>query len=76
MCDLDYDNRGPIASLLHITHPAPHAKRRRMWMKAFTGAALKDYEQITIRRMRELIEALQKRQSEIVDIARWMEYFA
>jgi len=52
--------------------------QRRAWDKAFNGSALKDYEQLLIKRIQELLEHLEPRarSGEVVDMSRWMKYFA
>jgi len=57
---------------------ALHAKQRRAWDKGFSGGALKDYEQLLIKRTQELLANLESRirLGETVDISRWMKYFS
>lgn len=75
--NLHSDWTGPkVPDLATIRDPAEHARRRIPWDRAFSGTALKDYEPIFIKRCYELVKALGKRQSEVVDISKWMEYFA
>lgn len=63
-------------SLVNIMNPLEHAKRRKIWNRAFNANSLKEYEQILNRRSRELVDELLKRKGDIVDISKWMEYFA
>jgi len=55
-----------------------HSKQRRAWDKAFNGSALKDYEQLFLKRLQELLEHLESRarSGEVVDISRWMKHFS
>jgi len=57
---------------------ALHAKQRRAWDKGFGGGALKDYDQLLIKRTQELLANLESRirLGETVDISRWMKYFS
>lgn len=53
-----------------------HARRRKVWNRAFNASSIQEYAPILIRRTRELIEELAKRQGENVNISKWMEHFA
>ncbi|PCH42796.1 cytochrome P450 [Wolfiporia cocos MD-104 SS10] len=58
-----------------------HAESRRTWNRAFTTAAVKDYEPIMVRRAAQLVEELrmrcaeQQRNEVQVDLSRWLSYF-
>ena len=65
----------PIPSLIALRDPAAHARRRRSWNRAFSGAALKEYEQMFRQRGTQLVEAL-SRQEGVVDLAEWIGYFS
>jgi cytochrome P450 len=76
---VDWDGRGgkqTIPALIAIRDPTEHARRRKPWVRAFTTTALRDYEEIVGNSCRVLIDALEKRQGEILDIAAWMSYFS
>jgi hypothetical protein len=45
------------------------------WNQAFSGASLKNYENIVIKRSRELISQFMKRTGEEIDLAMWLSYF-
>lgn len=51
-----------------------HLERRKPWARAFTPAALKEYQPMVAARARQLVEALGKQAGE-VDIAKWVNYF-
>jgi cytochrome P450 len=57
---------------------ALHAKQRRAWDKGFNGRALKDYEQLLVKRTQELLEIFESyaRLGEAVDMSQWMKYFS
>jgi cytochrome P450 len=57
---------------------ALHAKQRRAWDKGFNGRALKDYEQLLVKRTQELLENFESyaRLGEVVDMSQWMKYFS
>ncbi|KAF9643937.1 cytochrome P450 [Thelephora ganbajun] len=69
-------NRG--ISIVFVRDIALHAKQRRAWDKGFNGGALKDYEQLFIKRTQELLENLESRAAlgQIVDMSQWMKYFS
>lgn len=53
-----------------------HSKRRKLWNKAVTPAAIKEYGELLKGVVHELVESLEKRQGEVVDISAWMGYMA
>ncbi|KAH6904432.1 high nitrogen upregulated cytochrome P450 monooxygenase 2 [Coprinopsis sp. MPI-PUGE-AT-0042] len=66
-------------SLIDIRDKHVHSVRRKQWNQAFTGAAVKDYQQILERTGEELSSLLSKvatTPDATVDIARWVSYFA
>ena len=72
---------GPL-SLVAQTDPILHMEQRKPWNRAFSSAAMKEYEVIVAKRVRqlvgcleELIERSDERASAVVDIARWLKYF-
>ncbi|KAF9651179.1 cytochrome P450 [Thelephora ganbajun] len=58
----------PVVPLSAVNDHVEHARRRRTWMRGFSPAALKDYEEIVNKRVVQLTEALSARKS--VDLAR------
>ncbi|KZP07807.1 cytochrome P450 [Athelia psychrophila] len=72
-------NRTPAGSPLPlITHrdTAQHRARRRLWDRAFSTASVKGYDELVIKRTRELCEALEKRSGQVLDFSRWMGFFS
>ncbi|KAI0067779.1 cytochrome P450 [Artomyces pyxidatus] len=78
-----WPNVGPV--LIGMRHTGEHARRRRPWNRAFTGSALKDYEDIVTKRSRQLAERLDgliHSQGElpgsgaVLDLGAWLSYFA
>ncbi|KAL0574519.1 hypothetical protein V5O48_007434 [Marasmius crinis-equi] len=53
----------------------PHAARRRIWNRGMSSESLREYEVIISKRAQQLIEALQVRENEKVDLAKWLGYF-
>ena len=64
-------NRG--VSVVFVRDVTLHSKQRRVWDKGFNGNALKDYEQLLIKRAQELLEILElrPRSGEAVDVSRY-----
>ncbi|OSC97576.1 high nitrogen upregulated cytochrome P450 monooxygenase 2 [Trametes coccinea BRFM310] len=61
--------------LVAIMDPAFHAKRRKPWTRAFSIAALKEYEPTVAHRVRQLVQVLQAQSKEVI-IGKFMNYFA
>ena len=64
----------PVVALAAINDHAEHKHRRRTWTRGFSPAALKDYEEMVIKRVIQLTEALSARKS--VDLTRVFGHFA
>ncbi|KAI0301724.1 high nitrogen upregulated cytochrome P450 monooxygenase 2 [Multifurca ochricompacta] len=77
-----WDHRPP--SLIASRDAADHARKRKSWNHAFTSAALKEYEVIITRRLRQLVECIdnsikesaKEKRGSLVNICAWFEYFA
>ena len=65
----------PIPSLIAMRDPAAHARRRKFWTRAFSVAALKEYEQMFRKRAGQFVEIL-GRQEGVVDLSQWISYFS
>lgn len=65
-----------MRSLVTVRDTAQHVQRRKVWNRAFNAGSLQEYDPLLIRRTRELINELANRQSEVVNMSKWMEYFA
>ncbi|KAI0761271.1 high nitrogen upregulated cytochrome P450 monooxygenase 2 [Trametes elegans] len=61
--------------LVAIMDPVAHQERRKAWNRAFSAAALKEYEPLIANRAAQLVRVLE-RQRGATDIARFMNYFA
>ncbi|KAJ3489995.1 hypothetical protein NLI96_g1765 [Meripilus lineatus] len=64
----------PIVSLISIRDSAEHARRRRPWNRAFSTAALREYERLVIARVAQLLECLAEQQGPI-DLSKWISHF-
>ncbi|GJE89584.1 cytochrome P450 [Phanerochaete sordida] len=66
----------PIPALVGARDHAYHMQRRRPWNRAFNINALKEYEPLIAGRVHQLVDALAKRQGQVVDIGQWIGFFA
>ncbi|GJE94426.1 cytochrome P450 [Phanerochaete sordida] len=64
----------PVTGLIGIRDPAEHARRRRPWTRAFSTAALKEYEPIIIKRITQLSDQLLS-QKGTLNLATWFSWF-
>ncbi|OBZ68798.1 hypothetical protein A0H81_11369 [Grifola frondosa] len=60
--------------LVAISDQREHARRRKPWIRAFSPAALKGYEEITVKRVAQLVNALASK-SDDPDLGKWFSYF-
>jgi len=77
-----WDNRSNTPSLIAQRDPAIHTQNRHRWAKAFSSAALKDYETNIIKRIRQLSHRWEQMIEQtaqnftVVDVSAWMTYFS
>ena len=62
------------ASALSTTQQAEEEQRRRPWQRAFTPAAIKEYEAQLSKRTSQLVARLEAQQGE-VRLDQWFDYF-
>jgi cytochrome P450 len=62
--------------------PILHMEQRKPWTRAFSSAAMKEYEIIVAKRIRQLVGCLEDlieksdgKANAVVDMARWLKYF-
>lgn len=74
----DYETRvqDGVAPLDGIRDFAAHSQRRKLWNKSVAPAAVKEYGEMLKGVIAELMEELEKRQGEDVDLSAWMGYAA
>ena len=53
-----------------------HSKRRKLWNKCVAPAAVKEYGEMLKATVRELVEQLERKQEEVIDISTWMSLAA
>ncbi|KAI0667289.1 high nitrogen upregulated cytochrome P450 monooxygenase 2 [Trametes maxima] len=61
--------------LVGIMDTTEHLERRKPWARAFSGAALKEYEPLVAVRASQLVQALERQQGEI-DVGKWVNFFS
>ncbi|KAI0065823.1 high nitrogen upregulated cytochrome P450 monooxygenase 2 [Artomyces pyxidatus] len=81
-----WDHRSKPPALIMERDAAAHLRKRKPWNRAFTSAALKDYEVIINKRSQELIDRLEgmilkqssngKDRKASVDMSMWLNYFS
>ena len=67
---------GDTESLIGTQDPSEHKRRRKTWDRAFSTAAIRNYEEIVVRRARQLVEQFEKRAEQEIDLSMWMSYFS
>lgn len=68
--------------LVAQSDPILHMQQRKPWNHAFSSAAMKEYEVIAAKRVRQLVGCLEDliersdgKANAVVDMARWSKYF-
>ncbi|KAN0137390.1 Cytochrome P450 [Lactarius tabidus] len=69
--------------LIARTDPISHMEQRKPWNRAFSSAAVKEYEIIAANRIRQLVGCLEdmiersdEKTNAVVDMTQWMRYFS
>ncbi|KAF7312090.1 Protein kinase domain-containing protein [Mycena indigotica] len=74
-----WDGRMPenknVRSLLALRDPEEHSRRRRIWNRAFSTIALKEYDSVVRNRLAQLGEALNENCGKTVDLSQWLGRF-
>jgi cytochrome P450 len=63
-------------SLVGQLDPVEHSKRRKIWDRAFTPAAVKSYEPLLQKRVAQLMQELSNRSNQPVDLAEWTSFMS
>ncbi|KUJ06806.1 cytochrome P450 [Mollisia scopiformis] len=72
-----YDVVGrPNKSLQLERDPIIHAKRRKVWDRAFNAKALRDYESRVVKHADQLVKQLRVRSGETIDCSLWMNFYS
>jgi cytochrome P450 len=68
--------------LVAQSDPVLHMEQRKPWNRAFSSAAMKEYEIIVAKRVSQLVGCLEDfiersdgKADAVVDMARWLKYF-
>ena len=67
---------GHSPSLIATQDTVEHKRRRKTWDRAFSTAAIKNYEEIVVRRARQLVEQFEKHAGQDIDLSTWMSFFS
>jgi len=67
---------GEQPSVVGQRNPVEHKRRRRTWERALNTTAIRNYDEVIMRRARELLEQFEKRAGEEIDLSMWMSHFA
>ncbi|KAI0306837.1 high nitrogen upregulated cytochrome P450 monooxygenase 2 [Multifurca ochricompacta] len=77
-----WDGRPGLPALIEQRDPIQHMHQRKPWNRAFSSTALKEYESIVAKRIRQLVGCLEDRvhssdqkEGAVLDMAQWMNYF-
>ncbi|KLO10727.1 cytochrome P450 [Schizopora paradoxa] len=75
-----WDGRRPpngICNIEMLRDPVEHLRRRKVWNRAFTTNAVKDYEEVVVKRSLQLLDALvsQSANGGSIDLTKWYSYF-
>lgn len=61
-----------VRSLLSLRDPDVHSARRRIWNRAFSATALKEYEVVVRNRLTQLVEILTDNSGQSMDLSKWI----
>ncbi|KAJ7116435.1 cytochrome P450 [Mycena epipterygia] len=71
-----WDGRMPenktVRSLLSLRDPEVHSARRRIWNRAFSASALKEYDVVVRNRLAQLVEILTDNSGQSMDLSKWI----
>ncbi|KAJ7056643.1 cytochrome P450 [Mycena amicta] len=68
------DNKN-VRSLFALRDPEEHARRRRIWNRAFNPSALREYNSVVRNRLAQLVETFNESCGKSVDLSQWMGRF-
>lgn len=64
-----------VPSLIGFQDSAAHQLRRRPWNRAFNTASLKEFQPRIQHRVHQLVDALEERHGQVLDLAQWIGFF-
>lgn len=65
----------PVKSLVGLRDKKEHSRRRKPWIRALSPASIKYYESFLTSRTTQLVELLEEKASEVVDLSKWIGYY-
>ncbi|KAJ6630962.1 cytochrome P450 [Mycena sp. CBHHK59/15] len=74
-----WDGRMPenktVRSILSLRNPEEHSRRRRIWNRAFSASALKEYDVVVKNRLVQFVEIINDNAGQSIDLTQWMGWF-
>ena len=77
-----WEGRPGRPNLISQRDPVLHMQERKPWARAFSSTAMKEYEIIVAKRVRQLVGCLEdviersdEKASAVVDMTQWLKYF-
>lgn len=71
-----YNRVSTAPALIEQRDPILHKARRKTWDRGLSTASVKNYDEIVLKKGRELVEQFEIRVGKEIDLAMWMGYFA
>ncbi|EED15645.1 cytochrome P450, putative [Talaromyces stipitatus ATCC 10500] len=71
-----YDGAKPYISVHSTRDKRDHARRRKMWDRAFSSKSLRDYEQRVSRYAAQLLSVIADNVGKPIDMSRWFNYYS
>ncbi|KAJ6570138.1 cytochrome P450 [Mycena vulgaris] len=62
-------------SVLSLRDPEEHSRRRRIWNRAFSASALKEYDVVVNNRLAQLVEIFTDNSGQSIDLSEWIGRF-
>ena len=77
-----WEGRPGRPNLISQRDPILHMQERKPWSRAFSSTAMREYEIVVAKRVRQLVGCLEdviersnEKASAVVDMAQWLKYF-
>ncbi|KAF8070186.1 cytochrome P450 [Lyophyllum atratum] len=74
--DGQFCDQKEFRSLVGLRDPQAHARLRRIWSRGFTPEALRSYQPILEKHIGQLLNHLDSRVGNILDLAKWISWFS
>jgi cytochrome P450 len=67
---------GSSGALINLMDPQEHSRRRKAWERGLNISAVQDYGATLSIRVQQLVECLETRRSEIINISNWLSWLS